>query len=57
MRNKTIRMKRLRAQRAVDDYIRMPTRIISGLDYREINYKALAESRLWVVPEPKVGRL
>ena len=56
MRNKIIRMKRLRAQRAVDDYMRMPARIVLGADYRETNAKALADSRLWVVPETKVGR-
>jgi hypothetical protein len=50
-------MKRLRAQRAVDDYMRMPARIVLGADYREINYTALAESRLWVVPEAKAGRI
>ena len=57
MRNKIIRMKRLRAQRAVDDYMRMPARIVTGIDYREINAKALADnSLLWAVPETKVGR-
>ena len=56
MRNKIIRMKRLRAQRAVDDYMRMPTRIVLGPDYRVSNAKALAENRLWVIPEMKVGR-
>ena len=56
MRNKIIRMKRLRAQRAVDDYMRMPQRIIAPIDYRETNWKALNESRLWVIPETKVGR-
>lgn len=57
MRNKIIRMKRLRAQRAVDDYMRMPQRIIiPAIDYREINWKALNENRMWVVPETKEGR-
>ena len=56
MRNKIIRMKRLRAQRAVDDYMRMPPRIVLGTDFRETNWKALTDNRLWVVPETKVGR-
>lgn len=60
MRNKTVRMKRLRAQRLVDDFMRMPQRIVTGVpDYRETNWKAIQESRLWVIPEPdaKEGRL
>lgn len=57
MRNKIIRMKRLRAQRVVDDYMRMPARIVIGPDYRESNAKALADSRLWVAPEMKVDRI
>jgi hypothetical protein len=57
MRNKIIRMKRLRAQRAVDDYMRMPARIVLGPDYSEVNAKALADNRLWVMPEAKVGRI
>jgi len=55
MRNKIIRMKRLRAQRVLDDFMRMPARIITpSFDYREINAKALADSRLWVAPEVEV---
>lgn len=60
MRNKTVRMKRLRAQRIVADFMRMPQRLIVGLpDYRETNLKAIQENRLWVIPEPdaKEGRL
>lgn len=58
MRNKIIRMKRLRAERAVDDYMRMPQRIVIGApDFRDINAKALADARLWAIPEPKVVRI
>ncbi|WP_178996892.1 hypothetical protein [Paenarthrobacter nitroguajacolicus] len=31
MRNAVIRKKRLKAERIVDDYMRMPTRIVTGV--------------------------
>ena len=55
MRNKTIRMKRIRAQRIVDDYMRWRPRIITPLfDYRDTNMDALQQSRLWAIPGPVI---
>ena len=49
MRNSVIRMKRLRAVRAVDDFMRMPQRIMLP-DYRDVNIEALRDGRLWAIP-------
>ena len=49
MRNSVIRMKRLRAVRAVDDFMRMPQRIMVP-DYRDVNIEALRDERLWAIP-------
>jgi len=44
-------MKRLRAERIVDDFMRMPQRITLGVtDYRETNWEALQQGRTWIVP-------
>ena len=52
MRNAVIRKRRLRTQRLLDEWMRTPQRImVPQLDYRDINIKALQESRLWAIPE------
>ena len=56
MRNSVIRMKRLRAVRAVDDFMRMPQRIMLP-DYRDVNIEALRDERLWAIPDgPEISR-
>ena len=57
MRNKTVRMKRIKAERIVDDFMRMPQRIITPIDYRDVNREALQNSRLWAIPEPVIIEL
>ena len=49
MRNSVIRMKRLRAERAVDDFMRMPQRLMLP-DHRDVNLEALMDGRLWAIP-------
>ena len=53
-----IRMKRLRAARAVDDFMRMPQRIIMP-DHLAVNMAAVErENRLWAIPDgPEITRL
>jgi len=49
-------MKRLRAVRAVDDFMRMPQRIMLP-DYRDVNIEALRDERLWAIPDgPEISR-
>ena len=56
MRNSVIRMKRLRAVRAVDDFMRLPQRIMLP-DYRDVNIEALRDERLWAFPDgPEISR-
>jgi hypothetical protein len=49
MRNSVIRKKRLRAVRAVDDFMRMPQRIMVP-NIRDVNLEAFATGRLWAIP-------
>jgi len=49
-------MKRLRSVRAVDDFMRMPQRIMLP-DYRDVNIKALRDERLLAIPDgPEISR-
>jgi len=51
MRNAVIRKKRLKAERAVDDSMRMPRRIVINTDISHIDQKvldhALMTKRVW----------
>lgn len=53
MRCAVIRKKRLKAERAVDDYMRMPQRIMINADISHVDQEAmtrsLAANRLWAI--------
>jgi len=49
MRNGVIRKKRLRAARAVDDFMRMPQRVMVP-NIRDVNLGAFGTGRLWAIP-------
>lgn len=53
MRNAVIRKKRLTAERAVHDYIRMPQRIMLHADISHVDQEAMSRSlmanRLWAI--------
>lgn len=51
MMNATIRKKRLRAERIVDDFMRMPRRITLGVtDYSETSWEELQQHKSWLIP-------